>query len=73
MNWFAWEPDWTIIARFRECFPRTETLMASDDMISIVGRWTASAAVILGSKGLLTDDEQDLLRIFFEEQTGLLR
>ena len=54
-------------------FSKTETLMASDDMISVVGRWTASAAVIFGSKGLLTDDEQDLLRVFFEEQTGLLR
>jgi hypothetical protein len=44
-----------------------------DDMISIVGRWTASAAIVLGSKKLLTEDEQDLLRVFFEEQTGLLR
>lgn len=54
-------------------FFNSETRMSSDDMISVVGRWTASAAVIFGSKGLLTDDEQDLLRVFFEEQTGLLR
>ncbi len=54
-------------------FSNSETLMSSDDMISVVGRWTASAAVIFGSKGLLTDDEQDLLRVFFEEQPGLLR
>ncbi|MEZ6031970.1 MAG: hypothetical protein R3C17_02680 [Planctomycetaceae bacterium] len=44
-----------------------------DDLISIVGRWTASAAIVLGSEKLLTDDEQELLRAFFEEQTGLLR
>ena len=44
-----------------------------DELIFIVGRWTASAAIVLGSKKLLTDDEQDLLRAFFEEQTGLLR
>jgi hypothetical protein len=50
-----------------------EPQSVSDEMISIVGRWTASAVVVLGSKGLLTDDEQDILRIFFEEQTGLLR
>ena len=43
------------------------------DLISVVGRWTASRAVVLGSIGLLTEDEQDILRIFFEEQSGLLR
>jgi len=46
---------------------------ASYDVVSVVGRWKASALVIFGSKGLLTDDEQDILRIFFEEQAGLLR
>lgn len=45
----------------------------SVDLISVVGRWTASSAVVLGSTGLLTEDEQDILRIFFEEQSGLLR
>ena len=66
-------------AELNDCPPVSGILMteyaqtASDDVVSIVGRWTASAAVIFSSKGLLTDDEQDLLRIFFEEQTGLLR
>ena len=45
----------------------------SVDLISVVGRWTASSAIVLGSTGLLTEDEQDILRIFFEEQSGLLR
>ncbi len=39
----------------------------------IVGRWLASRTILLGSVGLLTHEEQDLLRIFFEEQSGLLR
>ena len=43
------------------------------EISDIVGRWTASREIVLGSVGLLTDEEQDLLRIFFEEQSGLLR
>jgi len=45
----------------------------AEEWLTIVGRWTASGDVLLGSKGLLTNDEQDMLRIFFEEQSGLLR
>ena len=43
------------------------------DLTEIVERWAASGTIIFGSLGLLTDEEQDLLRIFFEEQPGLLR
>ena len=43
------------------------------DPTEIVGRWIASKEIVFGSNGLLTNEEQDLLRIFFEEQSGLLR
>lgn len=45
----------------------------SEELLTVVGRWRASGDVVLGSKGLLTEEEQDLLRVFFEEQSGLLR
>ena len=54
-------------------FSGPEQTSGSDDMTDIVGRWIASRDIVLGSVGLLTAEEQDLLRIFFEEQTGLLR
>ena len=45
----------------------------SEEFLTVVGRWRASGDVVLGSNGLLTEEEQDLLRVFFEEQSGLLR
>ncbi|HRA88386.1 MAG TPA: hypothetical protein PK992_09955 [Planctomycetaceae bacterium] len=50
-----------------------ETKGSTDDLLAIVGRWTASKTIMLESQGLLTQDEQDILRVFFEEQPGLLR
>ena len=44
-----------------------------EELLTVVGRWRASGDVVLSSKGLLTEEEQDILRIFFEEQSGLLR
>lgn len=52
---------------------RTATRGSFEELIVVVGRWRASGDVVLGSKGLLTEDEQDILRVFFEEQSGLLR
>lgn len=46
---------------------------SADEIFTIVGRWKASGDIVLGSKGLLRDEEQDILRIFFQEQSGLLR
>lgn len=54
-------------------FPGLEQVSSHDEITDIVGRWIASRDIVLGSVGLLTDEEQDLLRIFFEEQSGLLR
>lgn len=54
-------------------FSAAEQAYSSDQITDIVGRWIASRDIVLGSVGLLTDEEQDLLRIFFEEQSGLLR
>lgn len=54
-------------------FSRAGTPESFEELIVVVGRWRASGDVILGSKGLLTEDEQDILRVFFEEQSGLLR
>jgi len=54
-------------------FSGSEQADSHDDLTDLVGRWTASQDIILGSVGLLTPEEQDLLRIFFEEQSGLLR
>ena len=51
----------------------TGTQGPCEELLTVVGRWKASGEVVLGSKGLLTEDEQDILRIFFEEQAGLLR
>ena len=50
-----------------------ETSAPMDDLLTIVGRWTASKVILLESRGLLTEAEEDILRIFFEEQPGLLR
>ena len=46
---------------------------SADEIFTFVGRWRASRDIVLGSTGLLSDEEQDILRIFFEEQSGLLR
>jgi len=54
-------------------FSRTGTPGPSEELLTIIGRWRASADVVLGSKGLLTEEENDLLRVFFKEQSGLLR
>jgi hypothetical protein len=56
-----------------ETFSGTGTRGSFEELIDVVGRWRASGDVVLGSKGLLTADEQDILRVFFEEQSGLLR
>lgn len=45
---------------------------ASDELLELVGRWRAAKSVVLGSSGLLTEDEQDILRAFFEEHPGLI-
>ncbi len=58
---------------YEAAFSGDEQTCSNDDITDIAGRWIASRDVILGSVGLLTDEEQDLLRIFFEEQSGLLR
>lgn len=58
---------------YEAAFSAAEQADFNDDITDIVGRWIASRDIILGSVGLLTDEEQDLLRIFFEEQSGLLR
>lgn len=44
-----------------------------EELMDLVGRWVAQKDVILGSEGLLTRDEQDILRAFFEEHPGLAR
>jgi hypothetical protein len=44
-----------------------------DELLSLVGRWTANKDLILESQGLLTVDESDILRAFFEEHPGLGR
>jgi len=51
----------------------TEPDAAMEELLSLVGRWVAQKSVVLGSHGLLTQDEQDLLRAFFEEHPGLVR
>ncbi len=58
---------------YEAAFSGAEQADCNDDITDIVGRWIASRDIILGSVGLLTHEEQDLLRIFFEEQSGLLR
>ena len=57
----------------KTAFSGAEQAYSDEDITEIVGRWTAYRDVIFGSVGLLTNEEQDLLRIFFEEQSGLLR
>jgi len=44
-----------------------------EELLDLVGRWVAQKDLILGSEGLLTRDEQDILRAFFEEHPGLAR
>jgi hypothetical protein len=46
---------------------------SNDELLDILGRWAACPKVILTSEMLLTDDEQHLLKSFFEEHPGLLR
>jgi len=58
---------------YEAAFSEAEQAYSNYDITDIVGRWIASRDIILGSVGLLTPEEQDLLRIFFEEQSGLLR
>ena len=44
-----------------------------EELLDLVGCWVAQKDLILGSEGLLTKDEQDILRAFFEEHPGLAR
>lgn len=44
-----------------------------EEILELVGRWVAHRQLLLGSEGLLTLDEQDMLRAFFEEHPGLVR
>ena len=44
-----------------------------DELLNLVGRWTADREIVLGSQGLLTPAEQGLLQAFFEEHPGLVR
>ena len=44
-----------------------------EELQDLVGRWAAVRSIVLGSEGLLTSDEQDILRAFFEEHPGLVR
>lgn len=46
---------------------------SSEELLDLVGRWRADKNVIFGTSGLLTNDEQDILRAFFEEHPGLVR
>lgn len=46
---------------------------SSEELLELVGRWRADKEVIFGTIGLLTEDEQDILRAFFEEHPGLVR
>lgn len=42
-------------------------------LMELLSIWRASKGVVLGSQGLLTEDEQEILRAFFEEHPGLVR
>ena len=44
-----------------------------EEILNLVGRWVARKDVLLGTVGLLADDEKDILRAFFEEHSGLVR
>jgi hypothetical protein len=44
-----------------------------EEMLSLLGRWVARKDVLSGTVGLLTNDEKDILRAFFEEHSGLVR
>ena len=44
-----------------------------EETLNLVGRWVAQKEVLLGTVGLLTNDEKDILRAFFEEHSGLVR
>ncbi len=56
---------------------RTESAADSasdrDELLNLVGRWVADRNVVLGSQGLLTPAEQEMLQTFFEEHPGLVR
>ncbi len=53
-------------------FSASEALDPMAELLNVVGCWRASGDIILRSTGLLTEEEQDILRFFFEEQAGLL-
>ncbi len=44
-----------------------------DELLNLVGRWAADREVVLGSQGLLTAVEQEMLQTFFKEHPGLVR
>jgi len=44
-----------------------------EELLDLVERWVARKNVLLNTNGLLTDDEKDILRAFFEEHPGLVR
>lgn len=53
--------------------PAAESDPAWQELLELVGRWAASRDLVLGSTGLLTPEEQDILRAFFEEHPSLVR
>jgi hypothetical protein len=50
----------------------TERPLNSPDLLDFVGRWRASRETLLNSSGLLNENEQDMIRAFFEEHPQLL-
>ena len=44
-----------------------------EELLNLVGRWVGDREIILGSDGLLTQAEQEMLQTFFEEHPGLAR
>jgi hypothetical protein len=50
----------------------TESPLNSPDLLDFVGRWRASRETLLNSSGLLNENEQDMIRAFFEEHPQLL-
>ncbi len=70
---FLWE-----LAEIDEPFLRCRTECAADsasdrdELLNLVGRWVADREVVLGSHGLLTQAEQEMLQTFFEEHPGLV-
>ncbi|MBL8819240.1 MAG: hypothetical protein JNL58_24630 [Planctomyces sp.] len=41
-------------------------------LLEVVGRWKVNERILRNSDGLLTDNEQGMIRAFFEEHPGLL-